>query len=219
MRRRLLVSTLAVAVTAVLLLGLPLAFVLSRLEINAADRQVQRDATTVARTLQNRVNVGLPAAVPEAAAAARSLPDRYINVRQYGVSEFTVGDRPEAGTAIIRQAATKDFRVTVAADTSVAYGRLTEALALIGALALAAVAVAVALAILQARRLTRPLEELARPPTGSGSGTRARSAAGTGWPSSTGWPRAWTGRRGGSPTCWPPNANSPPTPPTSCGPR
>ena len=63
MRRRLLVSTLVVAVTAVLLLGLPLAFVLSRLQISAADRQVQRDATTVARTLQNRVNAGLPPAV------------------------------------------------------------------------------------------------------------------------------------------------------------
>src|SRR3984893_7063364 len=161
MRRRLLVSTLVVAVTAVLLLGLPLAFVFSRLQISAADRQVQRDATTVAKTLQNRVNVGLPAAVPEAAAAARSLPDRYINVREYGVSEFTLGDRPEAGTAIIRQSVTKDFRVTVAADNSVAYGGLTGALALMRALALAAVAVAVALAILQARRLTRPLEELA----------------------------------------------------------
>src|ERR1700722_16380761 len=59
MRRRLLVSTLVVAVTAVLLLGLPLAFVLSRLQISAADRQVQRDATTVAKTLQNRGNGGV----------------------------------------------------------------------------------------------------------------------------------------------------------------
>jgi signal transduction histidine kinase len=160
MRRRLLVSTLVVAVTAVLLLGLPLAFVLSRLQISAADRQVQRDATTVAKTLQNRVNAGLPPAVLEVAAAAHSLPDPYISVRQEGQPEFTVGDRPQGGS-IIRQALTKDFRVTVAADDSVEYGRLTAALALIGALALAAVAVAVALAILQARRLTRPLEELA----------------------------------------------------------
>jgi signal transduction histidine kinase len=161
MRRRLLVSTLVVAVTAVLLLGLPLAFVLSRLQISAADRQVQRDATTVAKTLQNRVNAGLPPAVQEVAAAAHSLPDPYISVRQEGQPEFTVGDRPQAGSAIVRQALTKDFRVTVAADNSVEYGRLTAALALIGALALAAVVVAVALAILQARRLTRPLEELA----------------------------------------------------------
>ena len=144
MRRRLLVSTLVVAVTAVLLLGLPLAFVFSRLQVSAADRQVQRDATTVARTLQDRVNSGLPAAVKEASAAARSLPDRYISIHQDGVNEFTLGDRPKAGTAIIRQAVTKDFRVTVAADNSVAYGRLTGALALIGALVLAAVAVAVA---------------------------------------------------------------------------
>ena len=59
MRRRLLMSTLAVVVTAVLLLGLPLAFVLSRLQISAATEQVQRDATTAARSLQARVNVGL----------------------------------------------------------------------------------------------------------------------------------------------------------------
>ncbi|HEY9244343.1 MAG TPA: HAMP domain-containing sensor histidine kinase [Streptosporangiaceae bacterium] len=160
MRRRLLVSTLAVAVTAVLLLGIPLAFVLSRLQISAADQQVKRDATTVAKTLQDRVNSGLPADVAEAAAAAKSLPDRYISIRQDGFPEFTIGDRPGEG-AIIRVASTKNFRVTVAADESVEYGRLTGALILIGGLALAAVAVAVALAMLQARRLTRPLEELA----------------------------------------------------------
>jgi signal transduction histidine kinase len=160
-RRRLLISTLVVAVTAVLLLGLPLAFVLSRLQISAANQQVRRDATTVARTLQGRVNSGLPADVAEAAAAARSLPDRYISVRQDGLHEFTIGDPPRDGGVIIERAATKDFRVVVAADDSVEYGRLTAALALIGGLAFAAVAVAVALAIVQARRLTRPLEELA----------------------------------------------------------
>src|ERR1039458_3812038 len=118
MRRRLLVSTLVVAVTAVLLLGLPLAFVLSRLQVSAADRQGQRDATSVDRTLQDRVNSGLPAAVKEASAAARSLPDRYISIHQDGVNEFTLGDRPEAGTAIIRQAVPPEFRGTL--DDSIA---------------------------------------------------------------------------------------------------
>ena len=96
MRRRLLVSTLVVAVTAVLLLGIPLAFVLSRLQISAAGQQVKRDATTVAKTLQDRVNAGLPADVAEAAAAI-SLPDRYISIRQDGLHEFSSGDRPGAG--------------------------------------------------------------------------------------------------------------------------
>ncbi len=94
MRRRLLVSTLVVAVTAVLLLGIPLAFVLSRLQISAANQQVKRDATTVAKTLQDRVNSGLPADVAEAAAAAKSLPDRYISIRQDGYREFSIGDPP-----------------------------------------------------------------------------------------------------------------------------
>ena len=160
MRRRLLVSTLVVAVTAVLLLGIPLAFVLSRLQISAADQQVKRDATTVAKTLQDRVNSGLPADVAEAAAAAKSLPDRYISIQQDGLHEFSIGDPPETGS-IVKVASTRNFRVMVAADESVEYGRLTGALILIGGLALAAVAVAVALAMLQARRLTRPLEELA----------------------------------------------------------
>ncbi len=161
MRRRLLISTVVVAVTAVLLLGIPLAFVLSRLQVNSAIQQVQRDAATVAKTLQDRSNSGLPADVAEAAAAARSLPDRYISVREDGLPEYQIGIRPRGEGAIIRSAVTRDFRVTVAADESVEYGRLISALALIGALALAALAVAVALAILQARRLTRPLEELA----------------------------------------------------------
>ena len=55
MRRRLLFSTLAVAIAAVLLFGVPLAFVLRQLQVTTAQDQVGRDATTVARILQNRV--------------------------------------------------------------------------------------------------------------------------------------------------------------------
>ncbi|HEY5017317.1 MAG TPA: two-component sensor histidine kinase, partial [Streptosporangiaceae bacterium] len=61
MQRRLLISTLAVAVAAVLLLGLPLTFVLIRLQVSEASDQLSRDATTLARGLQDRVNSGLPA--------------------------------------------------------------------------------------------------------------------------------------------------------------
>ncbi len=161
MRRRLLVSTLVVAVTAVLLLGIPLAFLLSRLQITAAVSQVRRDATVVAKTLQDRLNSGLPADDAEAAVTARSLPDPYISIVHDGHLEFARGDRPKPKEAIFAVVSTRDFQVTVAADDSVKYSRLTGALAVIGALALAAVTVAVALAILQARRLTRPLEELA----------------------------------------------------------
>ena len=43
----------------------------------------------VAKTLQDRVNSGLPADVAEAAAAAGSLPDPYVSIVQDGRPEFT----------------------------------------------------------------------------------------------------------------------------------
>ena len=161
MRRRLLISTLAVVMTAVLLLGLPLAFVLSRLQISAATQQVQRDATTAARALQARLNVGLRPDVNGAASAAESLPDRYISITQNGVRTVTIGDPIKKSGAITAHSATKNFTVTIQADDSFLYSRVTGAMALIGSLALLAIAVAVVLATWQARRLTRPLEELA----------------------------------------------------------
>ena len=80
MRRRLLFSTLAVAVTAVLLFGVPLAFVLRQLQVTVAQDQVQRDASTVAKTLQNRVRSGMAPGLTDAEDAARSLPDRYVSI-------------------------------------------------------------------------------------------------------------------------------------------
>jgi signal transduction histidine kinase len=169
-RRRLLLSTLVVAITAVVLFGLPLAFVLTRLQANAAYDLVQRDATTMARTLQNRVDSGLPADIADAADAARSLPDRYVSVRRAGRRPVTFGNQPGPGGMVVAHAVTEDFRVTVEADQSVETAGRTKALGLIGGLALLAVGVAVVLGILQGRRLARPLQELAGAADRLGSG-------------------------------------------------
>src|SRR5215471_15794393 len=101
MRRRLLFSTLAVAVTAVLLFGVPLAFVLRQLQVTVAQDQVQRDASTVAKTLQNRVRSGMVADVTDAEDAARSLPDRYVSITRDGVQIYQTGSPPPRGSAII----------------------------------------------------------------------------------------------------------------------
>ncbi len=167
MRRRLLISTLAVAVATVLLLGVPLAFVINRFQVSEASEQVRRDATTLARDLQGRVNAGL---LPNAAQVGSSLPDRYVVIKQYSVGLVTVGIVPPRGDTIVGQAFTRDFSVTVEADDTVLDSRQTQALLGIIALALLAVAVAVLLAIVQARRLTRPLEELAEAADRLGSG-------------------------------------------------
>jgi signal transduction histidine kinase len=166
-RRRLLISTLAVAVATVLLLGVPLAFVINRLQVSEASEQVRRDATTLARDLQGRVNAGL---LPNAAQVGSSLPDRYVIIKQYSVGLVKVGSVPPRGDTIVGQAFTRDFSVAVEADDTMLDARQTQALLGISALALLAVGVAVLLAILQARRLTRPLEELAGAADRLGSG-------------------------------------------------
>jgi signal transduction histidine kinase len=166
-QRRLLISTLAVAVAAVLLLGLPLAFVLSRLQVSEASSELRRDALTLARALQERKGDGLP---PDSAQAARSLPDRYVVITQRDGISVAEGARPPVHKTIMAQAQTRDFSVTVEADNSFVTGRIRGGIVQIGSLALLAVAVAVVLALLQARRLARPLEELARAADRLGSG-------------------------------------------------
>jgi signal transduction histidine kinase len=167
MQRRLVISTLAVAVVAVLLLGLPLAFVLRTLQISEAAQEVAHDATTLARGLQARYNDGLP---PGSLQFARSLPDRYVLVRQTNAATVHTGPRPPRRHTITGQAVTRNFSVTVEVNDSYVKGRVYDALLLIGSLALLAVAVAVVLALLQARRLVRPLEELATAADRLGSG-------------------------------------------------
>jgi signal transduction histidine kinase len=167
-RRRLLFSTLAVAVTAVVLFGVPLAFVLRQLQVTTAQDQVQRDATTVAKILQARANSGMTAGILEAEDAAQSLPDRYVSITQNGDPIYQTGVMPPRGSGLAARAVTSDFKVTVIANKSVedADGKL----ALVAGLAGLAVAVAVALAMLQARRLGRPLQELAGAADRLGSG-------------------------------------------------
>jgi signal transduction histidine kinase len=150
-----------------LLLGLPLAFVLSRLQAGEAGQELRRDATTLATGLQERVNSGLPA---DADQVARSLPDRYVTISQRGAQPLHMGSKPPPSDTITGRASTRDFSVTVAADDSFVSGRIIGGLVLIGSLSLLAVLAAVALAILQARRLTRPMLDLARAADLLGSG-------------------------------------------------
>jgi len=155
-QRRLLISTLVVAVVAVLLLGVPLAFEESRLRVSQASQQLRRDASYAATGLQERLDAGLPA---DATEVGRSLPDRYVTIVQRGEGQITTGTKPPAGHTITEKDVTKDFTVTVAADDSFVSGEVTSGLLMIGWLAL-----------LQARRLSRPLRELASAADRLGSG-------------------------------------------------
>jgi signal transduction histidine kinase len=166
-RRRLLISTLLVAVTAVLLLGVPLAIVMSRLVTDEAVRQLQRDASTAATVVQYRSARDQPVDYAE---IQDSLPGDYIIIRQKGKPAVHLGQPPPPHQVSSGQDSNGNFTVIVETSSSIVAGRLDRALVLVGALSLLAVGVAVALAFRQVRRFTRPLEELAGAAARLGSG-------------------------------------------------
>jgi signal transduction histidine kinase len=178
MQRRLLISMLAVAVAAVLALGIPLGFVLSRLQAGEADQALRHDAEDVATTLYQRNQQGLPIDSAYAAGLGRPLAGRYVVIHENGRFLARTGARPpkhdsRSGTFAMGQGSAPGqslFTVTVEADDSYLSGNLTRELLLIGGVALIAVGVAVVLGLLYARRITRPLEELAGAADRLGSG-------------------------------------------------
>jgi len=169
MRRRLLISMVAVAVAAVLALGIPLVLVLGRLQVDEASQALHRDAQDIYSEISERGSSSLPPNYGEIA----SLSDRYVQIWQgngagvpatrefhHGVQPsrhafrsgtYSSPDWPEAHT----------YKVTVEASASYLSGNLSKELALIGGVALLAVGIAVVLGLLYARRIVRPLQELA----------------------------------------------------------
>ena len=172
MRRRLLISTLLVSVTAVLLLGLPLAIVMTRLVNDEAARQLTRDAITVSKSIELQQSEHHPLGKKELKEIAEPLTGNgdYIIIANKNHTEVTAGQAPPAHRVSTGQSGTGDFTITVEGDSSDTTGRVAGALALVAALSLLGMGVAVGLAVLQARRLTRPLDELAGAAERLGSG-------------------------------------------------
>ncbi len=171
MQRRLLISMVAVAIAAVLALGIPLGFVLGRLQVDDATQALHRDAQVLATNLYQRWQAQQPIDASYAAQLGRALTGRYVVVQQNGRVLAKTGVWPGArdyrAETVTEGQDNSDpsvplFAVTVEADDSYLSGSLATELLLIGAVALAAVGIAVVLGLLYARRLARPLEDLAR---------------------------------------------------------
>jgi len=167
MQRRLLISMIAVAVTAVLALGIPLAIAISRLQVDDARQQLHRDAQLAASQLHVRLDGGLP---PNTEQVAAGYTDRYVVITQNHRVVTRSGSKPAPHESMTETATVGEYTVSVTADDSYVTGNVIRALLLIGGVALAAVGIAVVLGLLYAKRLLRPLEELAAAADRLGSG-------------------------------------------------
>ena len=170
MRRRLLLSTLAVAVVAVLLLGIPLAYTTNQLIYEESKARLSGQAATLVKEVQLALEEGKPINGREIADA---YVDREIVITLPDGSKVAARHRPPgtAGPLITRSSAGGGVRVQVSQRADVVRQDALRQLLLIGGLVILGIAVAVGLAVLQARKLTLPLVDLADTAERLGSGT------------------------------------------------
>ncbi|WP_021595297.1 ATP-binding protein [Actinomadura welshii] len=166
MRRRLLLSTLAVAVVAILLLGIPLAYIAHKLVYEEAGRSLDREASSIAGGVGYRLESRLPVTGAE---IAREFPGRHIAITLPDGRTVTAGP-PRRGRVLSAAAAHGAVRVRVSRPEAQVRDEALRRLMLIVSLALLGVAVTVGLAMVQARRLTLPLIDLAETADRLGSG-------------------------------------------------
>jgi len=169
MRRRLLLSTLAVAVVAVLLLGIPLAYTTNRLIYEETKARLSGQATTLVKEVQLALEEGKPIRGHE---IANAYADREIVITLPDGSKVEARHHPPvaADRLITRSNAAGGVQVQVSQPADVVEREAVRQLVLICGLVVLGIAVAVGLAMLQARRLTLPLVDLADTAHRLGSG-------------------------------------------------
>lgn len=166
MRRRLLLSTLAVAVVAILSLGIPLAYAAHKLVYEEAGRSLDREASSIADGVGFDMEMRRPV---NPAPIAREYPGRHISIVLPDGRSLAAGP-PRRGPVLTSAQMHGAVRVRVSRPEAEVRADALRLMLLIGSLALLGVAVTVGLAMVQARKLTLPLVDLAETADRLGTG-------------------------------------------------
>jgi signal transduction histidine kinase len=156
MRYRLLRSTLAIALVAVVTLGVPLVLVARHQVWTSARDTLRQQAVSVAAGLEDQLDARRPVNLTRYAEALHGR--RIVVVTAAG--ERSEAGPPPSGPVLQASVTVTGNTITVQAEKGQTVTRVREVTLLVVGLALLAVATAVGLALRQARRLTRPLSEL-----------------------------------------------------------
>ncbi|WP_046469770.1 sensor histidine kinase [Allosalinactinospora lopnorensis] len=174
MRRRMLFSTLVVTVIAVMLLGLPLGALTYKSVYTENVNELQRETEIIGTEVEAQIERDGRIDTED---LAREYPRRHIEITRPDEPPIVTGgwqvdpDAPDAPPTIVASATTdtgidiQTWRATEQLQESIVNAWLG-----IASLSLLAIAVAVGLAMLQARRLTLPLVDLAATAERLGSG-------------------------------------------------
>jgi signal transduction histidine kinase len=159
-RRRLIGSTALVALAAVLVLGVPLGIVEAKRARGEATARLEREADAIAAAVDDRLELGRPL---DPVALRRLLgEEHWARVSDRHDHITTIGDRRPGATLSVRAGVRSEAHVVVSAPADELSERTRKTWMLVALLALGGTVAAIVLAGVQARRLARPLERLAR---------------------------------------------------------
>jgi signal transduction histidine kinase len=178
-RQRLTTSTALIALAAVLVLGIPLGAVEAARVRSEQTGKLEREADGVAGTIEDRLE--RHAVLTPADLAPLVRPGHQITVIADGRS-VTAG-RPISGkVTTVRAGTARAGIVSASAPSRETDDRVRRSWLLIALLGIGGIAVATALAAIQARRLSRPLERVARTSARLGDGDFSARAPHSGVP-------------------------------------
>ena len=178
-RRRLTTSTALIALAAVLVLGIPLGAVEAARVRSEQTGKLEREADAAASVIDDRLQRGIAPTTANVAPLVR--PSHRLLV-------VADGRRVEAGAHLTgsvvttRAGTTGAAVVSATARASEINSRIRRSWLLIALLGIGGIAVAIALAAIQARRLSRPLERVARTSARLGDGDFSARAPRSGVP-------------------------------------
>lgn len=159
MRRRLILSTAAIALAAVIVLGVPLGAVEAARLRGESTSRLEREADQVSAAMDDRVERGQPITP----ALLRSLIARghWVQITVRDGRRIATGPALGGDALVAHSGARLAGAVVAQAPIGELHRRVYREWLLIAALGVGGVLVAVLLAALQARRLARPLEAIA----------------------------------------------------------
>jgi signal transduction histidine kinase len=178
MRARLLISTVGIATLVALLLGIPMAALLDRLAYETARSQAERQAVSIGLALEPALLGGrIPPGLLEAIAGDE---ERLTVVTSSG-RVITGGDVD--GTAVtVAVPGPVGTRIQLSTSDDEVRHQIRRSWAALGTVALFGLTAAVALALVQSRRLSRPLLRLRRQAERIGAGDFTAAAPRAGLP-------------------------------------
>ncbi|MDQ1374307.1 MAG: hypothetical protein QOJ09_1645 [Actinomycetota bacterium] len=159
MRRRIVLATLGVAVAGILVLGLPLAVAARRVVRNEALRRLDRQADAIGFAVDDDIEMGRP--------VARRKLDHFVERTRYIEVVDLSGRRTTAGHPVKGRSLTTAIKlldgatVRVTEPVRATQERALGAVVIVASFGLAGLLAAGGLALLVARRVSRPLDELA----------------------------------------------------------